>query len=85
MGQALCQSCGMPMKKDPKGGASLADGSLSDIYCSLCMTDGEFHYQGQDVKEYQRLVVNEMTKNGWWRPLAWLATRPIPKLQRWQS
>ena len=80
-----CQSCAMPMRKDKQGGATLKDGSKSLIYCSLCMKDGEFFYQGGDVKAYQRYVVDNMVSEGWWRPIAWLATRPIPKMGRWKS
>lgn len=28
-----CQSCGMPLKKDEKGGGTNADGSKSEMYC----------------------------------------------------
>ncbi len=84
MSKPMCQSCGMPLSKDKQGGASLADGSLSSEYCSLCMADGVFFYQGDDVKEYQKMVVDNMTKNGWWRPIAWLFTRQIPNLKRWK-
>ena len=80
-----CQSCDMPLSKDPEGGGTEKDGTKSSTYCSLCYGKGEFYYQGDDVREYQKMVVNEMTKNGWWRPLAWLFTRRIPKLERWQK
>ena len=29
-----CQSCGMPMKRDPQRGGTNADGSKSTMYCS---------------------------------------------------
>jgi len=29
-----CQSCGMPLKRDEKGGGTNADGSKSVMYCS---------------------------------------------------
>ena len=79
-----CQSCDMPMSKDPQGGGTNADGTLSSEYCSLCYASGAFTYQGSDVREYQKMVVNEMVKNGWLRPLAWLFTRRIPSLKRWK-
>ena len=31
-----CQSCGMPLKSDPGGGGTNADGTHSDEYCSYC-------------------------------------------------
>ncbi len=81
----VCQSCGMPMSKDPKGGGTEADGSLSTTYCSLCYADGEFLAQNVSAKEFQAKCVDIMTENGWWRPLAWLLTRGIPKLDRWRG
>ena len=48
--EKFCQSCGMPMAKDPAGGASLSDGKTSKSVCSLCMSDSEFHFHGTDVK-----------------------------------
>ena len=65
------------------GGGTEKDGSRSDTYCSLCYGDGEFHYKGTDVREYQKWVVDMMVKDGWWRPMAWAFTRRIPKLKRW--
>ena len=84
MAKPMCQSCGMPLSKDPEGGARLADGSQSLEYCSYCMKDGVFCYQGTDVKVYQKFVVDNMVAEGWKRPVAWLLTRQIPRLRRWQ-
>ena len=41
MGQR-CDSCGMPLTQDPKGGGTQADGSLSTTYCSYCYAGGDF-------------------------------------------
>jgi hypothetical protein len=27
----ICQSCGMPLKKDPKGGSTNSDGSINQM------------------------------------------------------
>ncbi|MBL0258370.1 MAG: zinc ribbon domain-containing protein [Bacteroidetes bacterium] len=37
-----CQSCGMPLKRDEKGGGTNVDGSISKMYCSYCYDKGEF-------------------------------------------
>ena len=79
-----CQSCAMPMKKDPEGGGSNKDSTRSGEYCSLCYGDGNFYYRGTDATEYQQFVVEQLQKNGWWKPIAWLATREIPHLKRWR-
>ena len=38
----FCQSCGMPLARDEKGGGSEADGSLSATFCSHCYDLGHF-------------------------------------------
>lgn len=78
-----CQSCDMPLKKDPEQGGTDHDGTRSTEFCSYCYKDGAFLYQGSDVKAFQAFVVDNMVKDGWMRPVAWLFTRRIPKLKRW--
>ncbi len=50
MGQ-VCQSCGMPMNKDPGGGGTEADGTHSSTYCSLCYDSGVFRQPDFDVTQ----------------------------------
>lgn len=38
----FCQSCGMPMKKDPGNGGTNADGSRSPDSCSFYFGNGAF-------------------------------------------
>lgn len=85
MSKSFCQSCSMPMSKDPLNGGSETDGSRSAIYCSLCYENGSFIYESTDVKAYQKYVVDAMVTEGWMRPIAWLLTRGIPKLERWRA
>ena len=35
-----CQSCGMPLKKDPQGGGTEANGAKCTMYCSKCYEQG---------------------------------------------
>ncbi len=37
-----CQSCGMPLSKDEKGGGTEADGRKSSQYCSHRYAGGRF-------------------------------------------
>ncbi|MBM4208647.1 MAG: hypothetical protein FJ190_11815 [Gammaproteobacteria bacterium] len=37
-----CQSCGMPMAKDPNGGGTNKGGTKNSRYCSLCYQHGAF-------------------------------------------
>ena len=79
----LCQSCSMPLKKDPQGGGTNSDGSKSGKYCSYCWKDGEFtDKEITDVKEYQKFVVDIMKKDGMNGVLAWVLTRGIPRMER---
>ena len=40
--EKICQSCGMPLLKDPKGGGTNNDNSNTDKYCSYCFIEGKF-------------------------------------------
>ncbi len=82
--QKFCQSCGMPMSKDPKGGGTEVDGSKSDQFCSLCYQEGAFFNPDFSAREMQEFCVQQMKKQGMNGLLAWLLTRGIPKLARWR-
>lgn len=83
----FCQSCGYPLKKDKKGGGSEKDGSLSTKYCSMCYEHGEFLTPPEvnTAEKMQVFCIQEMRKSGMNRIFAWLATRTIPKLERWKN
>lgn len=80
-----CQSCGMPLSQDPDGGGTNADGTRSDQYCSYCFVDGQFMQPDMTAQEMQAFCVEKMREQGMWKPLAWLMTRGIPKLDRWKT
>jgi len=82
---AKCQSCGMPLNKDANGGGTNADGSLSSTYCSLCYRDGMFLHPDFSVTEMQDHCVEALSNQGMPRFMAWIFTRGIPKLDRWNS
>ncbi len=81
---AMCQSCGMPLKKDPQGGGANNDGSRSEKYCSYCYQNGEFTFAGTavEMQEFCRTKMIEMGHPKW---MAWLFTRGIPRLERWKN
>ncbi len=83
----FCQSCGFPLKKDKKGGGTEKDGSISKKYCSMCYKEGKFLTPKEidDAKKMQAYCIQEMKKDGINRIFAWLATRGIPKLERWKK
>ena len=82
----ICQSCGIPRRQDPHSGGTEADGSRSALYCSYCYKNGAFtEPQIDTAAKMQRFCIEQMVQSGMWRPMAWLFTRRIPKLQRWRQ
>ena len=80
-----CQSCGMPLKRDARGGGTNADGSRSTMCCSRCYAYGRFAFPDMTVDQMQELVRGKLRELGFPGPLGWLFTRRIPKLKRWNS
>ena len=83
----FCQSCGFPMNRDKNGGGTERNGSLSTIYCSMCYQNGEFltPKEVDNPQKMQKFCIIQMKKSGINGILAWLATRTIPKLERWKK
>ena len=82
----FCQSCGMPLKKDEKGGGTNADGSKSVKFCSYCYQDGKFfNPEITTAKEMQAFVKVKMKEMGFPGFLTGFFTYGIPKLERWRS
>ncbi len=81
----MCQSCGMPISKDPNGGGTNADGSSNALYCSYCYQNGEFTYTGTDVKEFQEFCRQKMIESGNNKFMTWLFTRGMKRLGRWRN
>jgi hypothetical protein len=82
----ICQSCGYPLKKDKQGGGTEIDGSISKKYCSMCYANGSFLTPPaiDTAEKMQKFCMEQMQKSGINRIFAWLATRPIPRLERWK-
>ena len=80
-----CQSCGMPLKKDPKGGGTNADGSTSKMYCSYCYENGRFTQPNMKVEEMQAFVKDKMKEMGFPGFLASFFSKGTPKLERWRN
>lgn len=80
-----CQSCGMPLKRDEKGGGTNADGSKSTMYCSRCYEGGKFTLSNINVTQMQDLVKGKLREMGFPGFIAWFFTRSIPKLERWKT
>jgi hypothetical protein len=79
-----CQSCSMPLNKDPHGGGTNVDGTKSDKYCSLCYQNGKFT-RDCTVQEMQQFVKEKIKEMGIPGFLAGFMTKGIPKLERWKQ
>jgi len=80
-----CQSCGMPLTKDPGGGGTNADGSKSDRFCSHCFASGSFTMPDMTAAQMQDLVRGKLKSMGFPGFVAGLFTKGIPKLERWKK
>ncbi len=80
-----CQSCGMPLKRDEKGGGTNGDGSVSTMYCSKCFENGKFMRPNITVTEMQALVKDKLKEFGFPGFIAGFFTKNIPKLERWKN
>ena len=81
-----CQSCGMPFKRDEKGGGSNADGTISKMYCSRCYENGKFTYPDITAEEMQAFVKEKLrSMGGIMKLFAGVFTKGIPKLDRWKK
>ena len=82
----FCQSCGMPMNKDPKKGGTEKDGSKNMKYCSYCYQNGKFTSPEIDTpKKMQTFCIKKMNEQGMPKFIAWIFTRGIPRLERWKN
>lgn len=74
----MCVSCLMPFVKD-------TGVREHPEYCSLCFKDGKLCYEGNDLKEFQRVCKESMLKRGIHPLKAWLFTAMIAFAPRWKK
>lgn len=78
-----CQSCGMPMTRDPGRGGTESDGSRSGMYCSHCYAGGKFTDPDMTLEQMTERVRGKMRQMGVPLFLGYFFTRSMPKLKRW--
>ena len=87
MENQICQSCGMPLNKDPKNGGTNADNSKSTKYCSFCYKYGKFTDEGitlqQKMEKNIQIAVSVMNMPE--DAARKMAESIIPNLERWKS
>jgi hypothetical protein len=75
----------MPLRSDPKGGGTNADGTSSAKYCSYCWQDGRFVNPEMTLEDMRRLVVEKLGEKGFPRFIAGFFARGLDRLERWRS
>ena len=80
-----CQSCGMPLSRDPRGGGTNADGSLSSEYCSHCYQKGVFTQPDITAAEMTTLVEGKLRSMHFPGFLAKRFAKDVPTLRRWRK
>jgi hypothetical protein len=83
--RTFCQSCGMPLKKDPKGGGTNAHGTRSLMYCSYCYLDGHFVSPDMTLDQMKTLVVTTLHKKGMPTFVARLVAGNLRRMERWRT
>jgi hypothetical protein len=81
----MCQSCGMPMKKDPAKGGTNMDGTKSEKYCSYCYQNGGFRWADCTAEQMQEFCQKKLQEMGFPGFVAKWFTKGIPKLERWNK
>lgn len=79
-----CQSCGMPLSKDPQKGGTESDGTKSKDYCSYCYQNGSFTEPDITVEDMVKKVDAKL--RDMWIPsfIGKYFTKDIPTLKRWK-
>jgi Putative zinc ribbon domain len=80
-----CQSCGMPLSRDPLGGGANADGSRTTEYCSHCYQKGAFTQPDITAEEMQTLVEGKLRSMHFPAFLARRFAKDVPTLRRWKK
>ena len=80
-----CQSCGMPLSKDPKGSGTNSDGTKSNMYCSYCFDKGQFTQPDISLEEMKVLVKGKLKEVGFPGFITGFFTMGMSKLERWKK
>lgn len=78
-----CQSCGMPIDKDPDGGGTYSDGRKCHTYCSYCYSGGRFTQPDMTVDQMKAFCAAKLREKGFPGFVARLMVRNLHKLERW--
>lgn len=82
----ICQSCGMPLDKDPNAGGTNIDNSKSDKFCSFCFKAGEFTDKEISLQEKieKNIQIAVARMNITESEARQMAENILPNLERWK-
>jgi hypothetical protein len=81
----FCQSCGMPLSRDPLSGGTNADGTRTAEYCSHCYAKGAFTQPEITAEQMQSLVEGKLRTMHFPGFLARRFAKDVPTLRRWKN
>lgn len=85
MESKICQSCGMPLEKDPNKGGTDADKTISGKYCSFCYQNGKFVDEGISLQQkIEKNIKIAVSMNMPQKQARAMAESVLPKLERWK-
>ena len=83
--EPICQSCGMPLRKNEDFGTN-TDGSKNKEYCFHCFKDGQFLDKGITLQEKIEKNIKFGVQMGMTEDMArQMCENILPKLKRWQK
>lgn len=81
----ICQSCGMPIKRDEDAGTN-ADGSKNQEYCHFCFKNGKFTDPDLTIEKQIEKMADMAAKMKIPEDKAReMAKNILPTLKRWQG
>lgn len=80
-----CESCLMPLGKNLEDAGTEVDGTKNSRYCKYCYKDGKLCYEGNDLKEFQRVSYESMRAHGVNLVMAKIYTWLIRFAPRWKK
>jgi len=75
----------MPLSKDPRGGGTNADGTLSSEYCSHCYRKGAFTQPNITLEQMTALVEAKLRSMHFPGFLSRRFAKDVPTLRRWRN
>ena len=80
-----CQSCGVSLLKDPRGGGTYSDRTRSENYCGGCYQGGRFTEPDITVERMKEERVDRLHAQGYPKFFARLMVGNLHKLERWNA